>query len=231
MQIIKITEDTMENNIQFKRARTPLQFELRAQQIIDACAHIFETEGYENVNFANISKLSNITRPLIYKYFESNEEILVEVLKREVHSFTANISESFAKKDTNISLEEFSQVWTDCLFKSPSFLRLYNLLFSSLETKLSFEKILSYKQHSLLASKSAVVEILTRFFPNANSKQLMEFVVIQLALATGITPMIHLSSKQLRASKETFSDYKQPNVEIFRKGLVPVLFALKNGQL
>ena len=58
----------------------------RKNEIIDACAALYQTKGFREVTIKDISQKTSISRPSIYNYFETKEEI-----------FLADGSESWSK--------------------------------------------------------------------------------------------------------------------------------------
>ena len=64
----------------FQRARSQEQIEERKHEIILAASHVYKELGYEGLSFTNIAAHTNFTRPSIYNYFETKEEILILIL-------------------------------------------------------------------------------------------------------------------------------------------------------
>lgn len=56
---------------------------LRAERraaILDAALHVFSEEHYHNASIGQIAKRANISKGLIYNYFDSKEDILVTLM-------------------------------------------------------------------------------------------------------------------------------------------------------
>ena len=94
----------------FQRARSENQIQDRIQEIIDATSSIYNSVGYEGLNFSAISEYTKFTRPNIYKYFNTKDEILLVILKEEFQSFIASLIKSF-KINKLYSLYEISEIW------------------------------------------------------------------------------------------------------------------------
>ena len=64
--------------------RTKEQFENirqeRKQQILDAALEIFAKNGYYKASISQIAKEANISKGLLYNYFQNKEELLTEVM-------------------------------------------------------------------------------------------------------------------------------------------------------
>lgn len=57
--------------------RLPKLTEKRKNEILDACEKIYRTQGFYGVTIKKISTEISFTRPAIYNYFETEEEILL----------------------------------------------------------------------------------------------------------------------------------------------------------
>ena len=71
----------------FQRARSEDQIQDRIQEIIDATSSIYNSIGYDGLNFSIISEYTKFTRPNIYKYFKTKDEILLVILKDDFKVF------------------------------------------------------------------------------------------------------------------------------------------------
>ena len=56
--------------------------EQRKDEIIEACARLYETKGFKEITIKDISAETSFSRPSIYNYFETREEIFLALLTR-----------------------------------------------------------------------------------------------------------------------------------------------------
>ena len=68
--------------MEFLRARSKEEMDSRQEEIVNACDILYERLGYDGVNFKAIAELTSISRPAIYNYFRTKDEILLALLKR-----------------------------------------------------------------------------------------------------------------------------------------------------
>ena len=54
-----------------------------ADEIIEACSRIYQVKGFNEVTIKAIAELTSFSRPSIYNYFETKEEIFLDLLTRE----------------------------------------------------------------------------------------------------------------------------------------------------
>lgn len=55
----------------------------RRDEIIEACSRIYQVKGFNEVTIKAIAELTSFSRPSIYNYFETKEEIFLDLLTRE----------------------------------------------------------------------------------------------------------------------------------------------------
>ena len=54
----------------------------REDEIISACAALYETMGFKDITLRDIGEKTSFTRTSIYKYFQTKEEIFLALLQR-----------------------------------------------------------------------------------------------------------------------------------------------------
>ena len=52
----------------------------RKEEIINACAALYETMSFKEITIRNNSKKTSFSRPSIYNYFQTKEEIFLALL-------------------------------------------------------------------------------------------------------------------------------------------------------
>jgi len=64
------------------RTRKQLELESRISYVVDKAEELFEEFSYEKVTMDQIAKSSEISKPTLYKYFKSRDEIALSVYKK-----------------------------------------------------------------------------------------------------------------------------------------------------
>ena len=70
---------------------SPELVEKRKKEIIDACETIYKAKGFYGVTIKEISTRTSFTRPSIYNYFETKDEILLALLVREYEKLNEDL--------------------------------------------------------------------------------------------------------------------------------------------
>ena len=64
----------------------------RKSEVIDACETLYRTKGFREVTIKDISTETSFSRPSIYNYFETKEEIFLALLTREYDQWTEKLT-------------------------------------------------------------------------------------------------------------------------------------------
>jgi TetR/AcrR family transcriptional regulator len=80
----------------FQRARKPEEKELRRQAILKAARRLMDEVGSIDVGLNELARRSGVSKPNIYRYFESREEVLLHVWIDEARDFCDRLQEAFA---------------------------------------------------------------------------------------------------------------------------------------
>lgn len=210
----------------FKRARSDDQKQNRIDEIVQASARIFDESGYEAVTFSTVSKLTNFTRPTIYKYFSSKEEILLKILNHDIQIWIDSLIDSF-KINKIYDSNEVSAIWANKLASQKRMNELYSILFTILEKNASLEAITEFKKN-MFESVRPLRKLLTQLYPRASSTQIQDFIMAQYSLAIGFYPMCHLNPDQIAAMKAISPSYTTPDFETeYRKAFYQLIIALE----
>ena len=65
----------------------------RRDEIINACAELYETTCFKDLTLKDIGKATSFTRTSIYNYFQTKEEIFLALLEREYDLWNADLTD------------------------------------------------------------------------------------------------------------------------------------------
>lgn len=211
----------------FKRARSNTQVQSRMDEIVSAAGEIYDESGYENITFTAIGEITNFTRPTIYKYFSTKEEILLKLLSTDLDIWSKNLLSSF-KLNTIYNVKQISKIWTKSYSTQPRLLELYSILFTKIEKNVSLEALADFKV-SLFNSLNPIYELLSQLYPNADQSRINYFLASQLSVVLGLFPMCNLSQIQREAIKLAKADFEFLDFEeALEKATFQLLYFLEN---
>ena len=72
--------------IKVMRKVTQEEIALKREEIINACEQLYQTLSFREITLKEISKITSFSRPTIYNYFETKEEIFLGLFQRENRS-------------------------------------------------------------------------------------------------------------------------------------------------
>ncbi len=107
----------------------------RRQAILDTALEVFADHGYESASISMIAKKAGVSKGLMYNYFESKEELLVEIIKIAI----GKIHTYFDPNHDNVLTKE-------------EFLYFIHKTFDSMRENLTF-----WKLYILMASQPVVI--------------------------------------------------------------------------
>ena len=63
----------------------------RKDEIINACAALYETMSFREITLKEIGRQTSFTRTSIYNYFQTKEEIFLALMQREYESWICDL--------------------------------------------------------------------------------------------------------------------------------------------
>ncbi len=191
----------------FQRARTQEQVETRQKEILDACLAIYNKEGYDAVNFKVISEYTSFTRPAIYNYYKTKEEIFLDVLLEEYLSWADDLDQEFDKADA-IDVDTFCRLLSDSVSRYPKMLELLSVHLNSIENNSRMEKLVEFKQ-KITQVFDTIDYGLNKFFPKVSTENKSEFKGHFFAYIHGLYPTTNHTPKQIEAMKLAGYSYQK----------------------
>ena len=178
------------------RARSVEQKEQRVAEIVDATARLYEKYDFEEITFALIAEEAAFTRSNLYKYFNTKEEIFLELIKHDIAEWRKEVVDTFQNRKCLIG--EFAALWVEIQIRHKRMIGLLTILYTTLEKNSSLECLVSFKkktQHEFAQLAEPLIGVLPAFTMEA----LYEFLFAQLAMAIGTYPMLNLTDSQKEA--------------------------------
>ena len=183
---------------EFKRARTEEQIVSRQQEIIDACERIYTESGYDAVNFKSISEMTSVSRPSIYNYYNTKEEIFLDLVRSYFASWNEELADSFGREPV-MSKEVFCRTITDMLGRRMVMLEMFSRHLSMLEINSSLERIVELK-----TVVGETIELIQGQYERSFGRSPEEgdlFTRLFLGFMHGLYPMSHPTEKQREAMR------------------------------
>ena len=182
----------------------------RKEEIIDACASLYETMGFKDVTIRDIGARTSFTRTSIYNYFQTKEEIFLALLEREHEAWIADLKE-LMRQDSMLSAEEFSDRLACTLEKRGCMLKLMSMNLYDMEVSSRLENLVSFKK-TYADALQTVSCCLERFFPAMSEEDIQHFLYAFFPFLFGVYPYTSHTEKQLEAMKLAHVDYTEYSI-------------------
>lgn len=210
----------------FQRARTIEQINSRKEEIIKACEEIYREKGYENVNLKAISEMVSCTRPTIYNYFKTKEEIFLEILKRDYMLWGKELKDKFENTE-EMTKDEYCSFLTETIYKKERLLELLSIRLINIENESRMERLIDFKKDIAVFSDTFIFG-LNKFFPNTSKETKMVFIQCFFTYIYGVYPCVKHTKKQIEAVEMAGLTYIENNFyDICKNGLILLTKNLK----
>lgn len=177
----------------------------RKEEIIDACAALYETMGFRDITIRDIGAKTSFTRTSIYNYFQTKEEIFLALLQREHELWIADLEE-LARRDDPLSAEQFADALARTLERRSCMLKLMSMNLYDMEGNSRLENLVSFKR-SYASALRAVTCCLERFFPVMTASEIQDFLYAFFPFLFGVYPYTSHTEKQLEAMELARVEY------------------------
>ncbi len=190
----------------------------RKEEIIDACAALYETMGFRDITIRDIGAKTSFTRTSIYNYFQTKEEIFLALLQREHELWIADLEE-LARRDDPLSAEQFADALARTLERRSCMLKLMSMNLYDMEGNSRLENLVSFKR-SYASALRAVTCCLGRFFPVMTASEIQDFLYAFFPFLFGVYPYTSHTEKQLEAMELARVEYTHYSVYELTKSFV-----------
>lgn len=180
------------------RARNSEEINNRKKEILDVTEDLFMNMEYQDITLAVIAEKTSISRPSMYNYYKTKEEVFLDLSKREYLLFNESLKSAFSRK---MSREQFCKKMTDTLWKHQPFLKILSLHSSVIEEKCGTEVMYDYKK-SVQPLFETFSLILSKQFPDSSEQSRELFKVHFFMYAYSLYPAGHIPEDQAKVMQE-----------------------------
>ena len=184
---------------------TPELISQRREEIINACEHLYQEMSFKGVTIKEIGNVTSFSRPTIYNYFETKEEIFLALYEREYHRWNKAL-EGILNDNESLSAEELADKIAQSLGDRVQLLRLLSMNNYDMEANSRPELLVSFKK-AYGRSKELVDELLKKFCPKMDESEIKRFIYTFFPFMFGIYPYAMVTDKQRTAMKEAGISY------------------------
>lgn len=201
---------------------TPELISQRREEIINACEMLYQEMSFKDVTIKEIGNVTSFSRPTIYNYFETKEEIFLALYEREYHRWNEALEE-IINGNESLSNKELADKIAKSLADRVQLLRLLSMNNYDMEANSRPELLVSFKK-AYGRSKELVVELIQKFIPTMDDEEISRFIYTFFPFMFGIYPYTMVTDKQKSAMKKAGISYAYYNVyELTYNCLIKIL--------
>ena len=189
----------------------------RREEIMNACERLYRTMSFKEITLKEIGNELPFSRPTIYNYFETKEEIFLGLFEREYRLWVKDLETIEAKADT--LAEQIAQT----LEPRALMLRLLAVNLYDMEENSRMERLVEFK-HAYGAAMETFDRLLQEAFPQWTDTDCRETLVAAFQFLHGVYPYAHATAKQCEAMERAGVRYDNKSIyELSLVGLNKIL--------
>jgi AcrR family transcriptional regulator len=201
---------------------SPERTAARKEEIINACEKLYQTMSFKDITLKEIGSETSFSRPTIYNYFQTKEEIFLALFEREYVRWNEEL-QSILQDNESLTKEQIAEKLASSLANRKQLLKLLAMNNYDMEANSRPELLISFKVAYGQSLKN-VGMILTKFCPEKSEKEIRDILYVFFPFMFGIYPYTAVTDKQQDAMKQANVDYVYQSVfEITNNCLLKLL--------
>ncbi len=187
----------------------------RYNEILTACARLYESMNFKDITIKEISLLTSISRPSIYNYFETKEEIFLALFQREYEIWASELK---ALRGSNVGSigkgrtgDWLARAIAETVAAHPRMLKLLSVNMYDMEENSRRERLTEFKRAFGTVMEQLRLTV-RKFRPEMSEEQLTEFIFAFFPFMFGIYPYTMVTEKQQTAMLEAGIEYQKIDV-------------------
>ena len=187
------------------RKITAEQIAQKREEIVNACERLYRTMSFREITLKEIGGITSFSRPTIYNYFETKEEIFLALFKREYDRWNEQLS-AIHDHNEQLTKAQLAEQIAQSLAERQQLLKLLSMNNYDMEANSRQEMLASFKQ-SYGESLHRVRMLLEKFCPDMSVRDIQNFIYTFFPFMFGIYPYTAVTEKQKTAMEEAGINY------------------------
>ena len=201
---------------------SPERTAARKEEIINACEKLYQTMSFKDITLKEIGNETSFSRPTIYNYYQTKEEIFLALFEREYVRWNEEL-QTILRDNRKLTKAELAEKLAASLANRQQLLKLLAMNNYDMEENSREELLTSFKVAYGESIKN-VCSILTKFCPKKSDAEIQNIIYIFFPFMFGIYPYTAVTDKQKKAMKEAKVDFVYQSVfEITNNCLLKLL--------
>ncbi len=184
---------------------TPELIAGRREEIINACEKLYQAKSFKEITLKEIGNEVPFSRPTIYNYFETKEEIFLALFQREYDRWNEDLT-AILDGNENLTRTELAEKIASSLAGRRQLLKLLSMNNFDMEANSRQELLTEFKK-SYGRSLQLVSMVVQKFCPEMGVADIQNFIYIFFPFMFGIYPYTEVTEKQRTGMKDAGVNY------------------------
>jgi len=193
----------------------------RRCEIMSACLSLYQTRSFRDISMGDIADYTSFSRPSIYNYFETKEEIFLALFQREYECWTADLK-NVIDGNERMDAAAFADAVAKTVEKRTLLLKLLSMNLYDMEENSRLERLIDFKA-AYGASMDMLEKGLEKFFPASTIENRKNFIWRFFPFMFGIYPYTFATDKQKAAMEKAGTRILHQSVYELTRGMLEEL--------
>ena len=203
-----VSTTSREEQVMFKG--TPEIIAQRREEIVNACEQLYQTMSFKDITLKEISNVTSFSRPTIYNYFHTKEEIFLALFECEYDRWNTDLGK-ILNSDQEYTAEQLADLISESLERRAQLLKLLSMNNYDMEQNSRGERLVSFKK-AYGKSLELFREILGKHCPEMSDAEIGQIMYVFFPFMFGIYPYAEVTAKQKEAMAEAEVDYQYQSI-------------------
>ena len=185
---------------------TPETIAKKREEIVNACEQLYKTMSFKDITLKEIGGVTSFSRPTIYNYFQTKEEIFLALFEREYDRWNEELEKILEGAD-KLSGQQVAEAIAHSLEKRDQLLKLLSMNNYDMEENSREEALVSFKR-SYGRSLELFRSIVELSCPDMSADEVQDVMYVFFPFMFGIYPYTNVTEKQRAAMKDADVDYR-----------------------
>ena len=192
------------------RKATSEQIAQKREEIVNACEQLYQTTSFREITLKEISNITSFSRPTIYNYFETKEEIFLALFQREYDRWNEDLT-AILEGNGQLTKKELADRIAASLAGREQLLKLLSMNNYDMEANSRQELLTAFKK-SYGRSMQLMRMLLEKFCPDMRPADIQHFIYTFYPFMFGIYPYTTVTEKQRTAMRDAGINYVYQSV-------------------
>ncbi|MBQ1467314.1 MAG: TetR family transcriptional regulator [Solobacterium sp.] len=189
---------------------TPELIAGRREEIINACEKLYQTMSFKEITLKEIGNVVPFSRPTIYNYFQTKEEIFLALFEREYDRWNKDLT-AILDGYEQMTRKELSEKIAASLAGREQLLKLLSMNNYDMEAESRQELLTSFKK-SYGRSLELMNMLFQKYCPEMSEQEIRKLIYIFFPFMFGIYPYTSVTEKQRTAMNDAGISFEYQSV-------------------